>query len=124
MFLSVLIVCTILKTLWHVYVLRGYEYMYVRASICGGQRSLIPWGWLQVVVSSSMWVLGTKCGSSSKVLWFRDLEMAQWLRALAGLPKDPGSILSTHMAAYNCNSSSRGSYTLTQIYIQAKHQYT
>jgi hypothetical protein len=29
-------------------------------------------------------------------------EMVQWLRALAALPKAPGSILSTHMAAHNC----------------------
>ena len=29
-------------------------------------------------------------------------EMAQWLRALAVLPKDLGSITSTHMAAHNC----------------------
>ncbi|CAO2645611.1 hypothetical protein LEMLEM_LOCUS27546 [Lemmus lemmus] len=28
--------------------------------------------------------------------------MAQWLRALTALPKDPGSIPSTHMAAHNC----------------------
>ena len=29
-------------------------------------------------------------------------EMAQWIRALAALPEDPGSIPSTHMAAHNC----------------------
>jgi hypothetical protein len=29
-------------------------------------------------------------------------EMAQWLRAPAALPEDPGSIPSTHKAAYNC----------------------
>ena len=29
-------------------------------------------------------------------------EMAQWLRALAALPEDPGSILNTRMAALNC----------------------
>ena len=34
------------------------------------------------------------------VLWAG--EMAQWLRALTALPEDPGSILSTHMAAHNC----------------------
>ena len=28
-------------------------------------------------------------------------EMSQWLRELASLPKDPGSIPSTHMAAHN-----------------------
>jgi hypothetical protein len=42
-------------------------------------------------------------------------EMAQWLGALAALPKDPGSISSTHTATYNvCNSSSRESDALTQ----------
>jgi hypothetical protein len=35
-------------------------------------------------------------------------EMVQWSRALAALPEDLGSIPSTHMAAHNCNSSSRG----------------
>ena len=34
-------------------------------------------------------------------------EMAQWLRAVAALPEDPGSIPRTHTAAHN--SSSRGS---------------
>jgi hypothetical protein len=29
-------------------------------------------------------------------------EMAQWLRALAALPEDPGSIPSTHMTAHTC----------------------
>ena len=29
-------------------------------------------------------------------------EMAQWLRALVVLVKDPGSIPSTHVAAHNC----------------------
>jgi hypothetical protein len=33
-------------------------------------------------------------------------EMAQWLRALSILPKDPGSIPSTHMAAHNCLTAS------------------
>ena len=28
-------------------------------------------------------------------------EMAQWLKALTALPEDPGSILSTHIAAHN-----------------------
>ena len=32
--------------------------------------------------------------------------MAEGLRKLAALPKDTGSILSTHMAVHNCNSSS------------------
>jgi hypothetical protein len=32
--------------------------------------------------------------------WAR--EMAQWLRALAALPEDPGSMPSNHMAAPNC----------------------
>jgi hypothetical protein len=29
-------------------------------------------------------------------------EMSQWLRVLAALPEDPGSIPSTHMIAHNC----------------------
>jgi hypothetical protein len=29
-------------------------------------------------------------------------EEAQWLRALAAFPEDPGSIPSAHMAAHNC----------------------
>lgn len=29
-------------------------------------------------------------------------DMAQWLGALAGLAKDPNSVLSTHGAAHNC----------------------
>jgi gamma-glutamylcysteine synthetase len=73
--------------------------------------------------------------------------MAHWLRALAALPKDQGSnthagktsvrikvtlaalpedlgsVPSTHMAAHNCNSSSRRSnILLTQTYMQANHQ--
>ena len=28
-------------------------------------------------------------------------EMAQWLRALAALPEDPGSVPSTHMTAFH-----------------------
>ena len=32
-------------------------------------------------------------------------EVAQWLRALAALPEDPGSIPSTHMTAHNVCSS-------------------
>ena len=48
-------------------------------------------------------------------------EMAQQLRglrALAVLPEDLGSIPSTHMVAHNCNSSSRGSDTLTPVRIK------
>ena len=45
--------------------------------------------------------------------------MAQWLRALAALPEDPGSIPSTYMTAHNClNSCSKGSNTFIQINIQ------
>ena len=29
-------------------------------------------------------------------------ELAQWLRALAALPEDPGSISSTHMVGHTC----------------------
>jgi hypothetical protein len=29
-------------------------------------------------------------------------EMAQWLRTLASLSENPGSIPSTHIAAHNC----------------------
>jgi hypothetical protein len=29
-------------------------------------------------------------------------EMAQWLRVLAVLPEDPGSVLSTHMSVDKC----------------------
>jgi hypothetical protein len=32
----------------------------------------------------------------------RARKMAPWLRVLAALPEDPGSILSNHMAAHNC----------------------
>lgn len=42
--------------------------------------------------------------------------MAPWLRALGALPKDPGSIRSTHMAVYNCSSSSRGYNAPTDIH--------
>lgn len=40
---------------------------------------------------------------------------AQWLRPLANLPKDPGSIPRTHMTAYNCQVQGNliPSYTLT-----------
>jgi hypothetical protein len=44
--------------------------------------------------------------------------------AWAALPKNLGSIPSTHMAAQNCNSSYGISGNLTQIYIQEKHQCT
>ena len=41
-------------------------------------------------------------------------EMVQWLRTLAALPEDPGSILSTHIVAHNCLwLSSRDSDTFT-----------
>ncbi|EGV94222.1 hypothetical protein I79_003055 [Cricetulus griseus] len=52
--------------------------------------------------------------------------MAQWLRALAILPKDPGSI-SQHphgSLQLSVNSSSRGPDTLIQTYMQAEHQST
>jgi hypothetical protein len=72
--------------------------------------------------------------------------MAQQLGALAAFPEDLGSIPSTHMAAHNCNSSSRGfdalfwpmkalrasdarthtythTHTHTHTEMQAKHQY-
>lgn len=46
-------------------------------------------------------------------------------RVLDALPEDLGSIPNTHMAAHNfCNFSSRGSDTLTETYIQVKHQCT
>jgi hypothetical protein len=40
-------------------------------------------------------------------------------RALAALPKDPGSNLRTQLAVYNNNSNSRSSDTLTQTYMEA-----
>ena len=43
-------------------------------------------------------------------------EAAQLLKALAGLPEDPGSIPSTHEAFPDCNSSSRGSDISTGIH--------
>ena len=43
---------------------------------------------------------------------YRSWRDAQWLRALAALAEDLGSILSTHLVAQNCNSSSKGSGTL------------
>lgn len=45
-------------------------------------------------------------------------EMAQWLRVMATLLKDPGSISSTYTAAYNCYSSSMrsDSHPLTDIH--------
>jgi hypothetical protein len=42
--------------------------------------------------------------------------MAQQLQAPAALPEDVGSICITYMAAHNCNSSCRGSGTLTEIH--------
>lgn len=33
--------------------------------------------------------------------------MAQWVRTLSAFPQDQGSILSTPVAAHNCDSSSR-----------------
>lgn len=52
-------------------------------------------------------------------------EMAQWVKALAALPKDPGSILEpTWQLTTACNSSSRGYDTLTHTYMphmQTKH---
>jgi hypothetical protein len=52
-------------------------------------------------------------------------EMAYQLRALAALPENLGSIPSTHMTTLTtvCNSNSRAYDTLTQIYMQAKHQW-
>ena len=53
----------------------------------------------------------------------RAAEMALMLRAQTVLPKDPGSIPSTHMAAHDCLylqfSSSRGPDTLTKTHMQA-----
>ena len=46
--------------------------------------------------------------------------MAQWLRALTALPEDSGSNSSTHIAAHNYLWLQ--DLTLTQTYIQAKHQ--
>jgi hypothetical protein len=48
---------------------------------------------------------GTMNGRSKDVLkkwrsWSG--EIAQWLRTFVALPKDPGSVPSTHMAAYKC----------------------
>lgn len=62
-------------------------------------------------------------------------EVAQGLRVLAGLPENPGSIPSTHMAAHTQNSRFRRSKPFVwapdtrhtcsaQIYIQGKYQYT
>jgi hypothetical protein len=47
-------------------------------------------------------------------------EMALQLRVLAVIPKDLGSIPSTHMAAPNCLQLQF--QRITQTYIQAKHQ--
>ena len=49
-------------------------------------------------------------------------EMAQWLRALAALSEDPGSIPNTHTADHNCgDSNSMEINTPTQTYVQTKH---
>ena len=49
--------------------------------------------------------------------------MAQWLRAPAALPGDPGSIPCTYMEVTTvCHSSSRGSGTLAETYVQAKNK--
>ena len=45
--------------------------------------------------------------------------MTQWLRALAALPEEPGSIPSNQMAVHNCHEI-QFPYTDTQT----KHQYT
>ena len=47
---------------------------------------------------------------------WRTRETAQLLKALAVLPEVPGSIPSTHKAAHNCNSNSRGSDISTDIH--------
>ena len=39
---------------------------------------------------------------TQKKVYIGAREMVQWLRALATLPEDPGSIPSTHKAACNC----------------------
>lgn len=54
-------------------------------------------------------------------------EMVQQLQALAILPEDLGSLLSTDMVQWLttlCNSSSRGSDPLTETYMQADDQCT
>ena len=50
-------------------------------------------------------------------------KIAQWLRALDAHAEDPSSIPSTHMAAQNCSSRSRGLYRSidTHIRLQAKY---
>lgn len=42
-------------------------------------------------------------------------------KVLPVLPEDQDLIPSTHKVAYHCNSSSRGSNTLTHTYMQSKH---
>ena len=59
-----------------------------------------------------------------EAIWMILGDWAQQLRALAAVPEDLGSIPSTHMAAPNCNSCLKDSYTLTQACMQAKHQCT
>jgi hypothetical protein len=46
--------------------------------------------------------------------------MAQWLRALAALPVDPGSFLNTHMVARSCLTAVPGDPS----HMQAKHKCT
>jgi hypothetical protein len=51
--------------------------------------------------------------------------MAQQLRAVSSLLEDPSSIpITSWQLKTDYNSSSRGFITLTQTYMQAKHQYT
>ena len=52
-------------------------------------------------------------------------QMAQQLKALTALPEDAGSIPSTHTVVHSClQLQFRGPDTLTQTYMQAKHQCT
>ena len=49
--------------------------------------------------------------------------MSQWLRALAALEEDLGSISSTLMASHTvCDSGSSGYNILIQTYMQTKQQ--
>lgn len=58
----------------------------------------------------------------SKISILRAREMALWLRVVTVLLEDPGSILSTHMAAQTplCNSIARESDICKQTRMQAK----
>ena len=69
-----------------------------------------------------LWVLAVK-SPALKSHKRRAGEMAQWLRALAAVPEDPGSIFSNHMAVPVHKSCSKTSDTLTDTYMQAKLQY-